>query len=91
MKGEHSKWEGVVDDGSQLEADEVEYALAMDRYKRNYHRPFPTCSECLAVLLDLGYRKLAAPSTLPIYTVRPLSRVRTERGRLERKREEQAC
>ena len=41
-------------------ADEVEFALAMDRYKRENSRPFPTWSEALAVLRALGYRRTAA-------------------------------
>lgn len=40
-------------------ADEVEFAAAMDRYKREKRRPFPAWSECLAVLRSLGYRKAA--------------------------------
>ena len=38
---------------------EIEFMLAVDRYKREKHRPFPTCNEILAVVLALGYRKLA--------------------------------
>jgi hypothetical protein len=37
--------------------DEVEFMLAMDRYKRDQRRPFPAWSEVLAVLKGLGYRK----------------------------------
>lgn len=42
-------------------ADEVEFATALDRYKREKRRPFPTTREILKVLLDLGYRKEANP------------------------------
>ena len=40
--------------------DEVEFMNAMDDYKRRSGRPFPTWSEVLEVLRDLGYRKVAA-------------------------------
>ncbi len=42
--------------------DEVEFMRAMDDYKRRSGRPFPTWSEVLEVVRDLGYRKIAEPS-----------------------------
>ena len=42
--------------------DEVEFMQAMDDYKRRSGRQFPTWSEVLEVLRDLGYRKVAAPT-----------------------------
>ena len=45
--------------------EETEFMKAMDRYKRENRRPFPTWSEVLEVLLALGYRKVAAPTALP--------------------------
>jgi hypothetical protein len=44
--------------------DEVEFMQAMDTYKRKNGRMFPTCSEILEVIRDLGYVReatLAAP------------------------------
>ena len=35
--------------------DEVEFMQAMDTYKRKNGRMFPTCSEILEVIRDLGY------------------------------------
>lgn len=43
--------------------DEVEFMRAMDDYKRRSGRQFPTWSEVLEVLRDLGYRKVAPPTT----------------------------
>jgi len=43
--------------------DEVEFMRAMDDYKRRSGRQFPTWSEVLEVIRDLGYRKVAAPTT----------------------------
>lgn len=37
---------------------EVEFMRAMDDYKRRAGRMFPTCSEVLEVIRDLGYRQL---------------------------------
>jgi hypothetical protein len=36
---------------------EIEFMQALDSYKRSHGRPFPTCSEILRVLIDLGYQK----------------------------------
>jgi len=38
---------------------------AMDRYKRENRRPFPTWSEVLEVMRSLGYRRVAEPTALP--------------------------
>lgn len=40
--------------------EEVEFMRAMDEYKRQSGRMFPTCSEVLEVLRGLGYEKRAA-------------------------------
>jgi hypothetical protein len=40
---------------------------AMDQYKRDNRRPFPTWSEVLEVLHALGYRKIAEPTAMPGY------------------------
>lgn len=50
--------------GLDVSAEAVEFGKAMDRYKRERQRPFPTCSEVLAVLRSLGYRKQASPEGL---------------------------
>lgn len=45
--------------------EETIFMKAMDRYKRENRRPFPTWSEVLEVLRALGYRKVAEPTDLP--------------------------
>ncbi len=45
--------------------DEIEFMLAVDQYKRDNKRPFPTSSEVLFVLKSLGYRKVAEKAPLP--------------------------
>jgi hypothetical protein len=39
--------------------EEISFMKAMDEYKRDFARPFPTWSEVLEVLKSLGYRKVA--------------------------------
>jgi hypothetical protein len=38
--------------------EEVEFMQALDQYKRESGRMFPTCSEILEVLRKLGYAKM---------------------------------
>ena len=37
--------------------EETDFMMAMDTYKRDHNRPFPTWCEVLRVLVKLGYRK----------------------------------
>jgi hypothetical protein len=55
-------------------AEEIDFMKAMDQYKRDNRRPFPTWSEVLEVLRALGYRRVAEPTALPGYasSVMPL-------------------
>ena len=39
--------------------DEIEFMHALDAYKRANGRMFPTCSEILEVIRDLGYVRMA--------------------------------
>jgi hypothetical protein len=45
--------------------EEIAFMKAMDQYKRDNRRPFPTWSEVLEVLRALGYRRVAEPTELP--------------------------
>jgi hypothetical protein len=45
--------------------EEIIFMRAMDQYKRDNRRPFPTWSEVLEVLNSLGYRKVAETTALP--------------------------
>ena len=42
--------------------DEVEFMKAMDDYKRRSGRMFPTCSEILEVIREMGYVRLVTPA-----------------------------
>lgn len=46
--------------------DEHQLLQAMERYKKQNHRKFPSYSEVLAVLVSLGWRKVAEPEPLPV-------------------------
>lgn len=45
--------------------DEIDFMKAMDQYKRDNRRPFPTWSEVLEVLRAMGYRKTAEATVMP--------------------------
>src|SRR5713226_8466177 len=51
--------------------DEIIFMKAMDQYKRDNRRPFPTWSEVLEVLYSLGYRKVEEPTTMPGLPLNP--------------------
>lgn len=40
-------------------ADEIEFMQALDAYKRANGRMFPTCSEILEVIRDMGYVRMS--------------------------------
>ncbi len=42
----------------QMSAELLEFIQAIDEYKRNQQRPFPTWSEILTIVMELGYRKV---------------------------------
>lgn len=49
---------GMCTANDDFTPDEVEFMMAMDKYKREKRRPYPTWHEVLAVLKSLGYRKV---------------------------------
>lgn len=51
--------------------EEIAFMKAMDLYKRNNRRPFPTWSEVLEVIRSLGYRKVEEATALPGVPVPP--------------------
>jgi hypothetical protein len=44
--------------------EQFEFLMAIDEYKRENTRPFPTWTEILEVIKALGYRKIAKPHSL---------------------------
>lgn len=55
-------------------AEEIEFMMALDAYKRRHQRPHPTWSEVLAVARSLGYRKVSEPYQLPAPVLTPAAR-----------------
>lgn len=54
-----------IDIGANYTDEEWAFARELDAYKRQYHRPFPTCKEVLAVLKSMGYRNCGNPLPRP--------------------------
>lgn len=44
--------------------DEIEFMKAIEDYKRDFARPFPTWTEILEVMKALGYRKVAQKTAI---------------------------
>ena len=45
--------------GASYSNEEIDFMMAMERYKREANRPFPCWHEVLRVLKELGYRRTA--------------------------------
>jgi len=48
----------------QMSAEQFDFLMAIDDYKRINSRPFPTWTEVLEVIKAIGYRKVAPPEPL---------------------------
>lgn len=48
----------------EMTAEQFEFLMAVDEYKRANNRPFPSWTEVLDILHALGYRKVAEPGQL---------------------------
>lgn len=55
----------AVCQGADYSEEERVFLVAMDQYKRQNQRPFPSWREVLAVIHALGWRRVAEPTTLP--------------------------
>ena len=45
----------------EMTDEQFEFVMAVDQYKRQNNRPFPTWTEVLDVIKAIGYRKVAEP------------------------------
>lgn len=43
--------------GCDYTAEEIDFMLALDKWKRENNKPYPTCRDVLGVLKGIGYRK----------------------------------
>ena len=48
----------------EMTDEQFDFLMAVDRYKKENQRPFPTWTEVLEVIKALGYRKVAEPQSL---------------------------
>ena len=48
----------------EMTAEQFEFIMAINEYKRVNKRPFPTWTEVLDVITALGYRKVAEPQDI---------------------------
>ena len=48
----------------EMTPEQFDFLMAIDRYKKENQRPFPTWTEVLEVVTALGYRKVAEPKDL---------------------------
>ena len=48
----------------EMNDEQFEFMMTIDRYKRENKRPFPTWTEVLEVIKAMGYRKVAEPRSL---------------------------
>lgn len=53
---DRKEFERRIEDG-ELTLEEIEFIRAVDKYKRKYNRPFPTWTEVMAIVKELGYVK----------------------------------
>ena len=48
----------------QMSDEQFEFLMAINEYKKQNSRPFPTWTEVLEIIKALGYRRVAEPSPL---------------------------
>ena len=51
----------------EMNDEQFDFLLAIDRYKRENKKPFPTWTEVLDVIKAMGYRKVAEPQSIDTY------------------------
>lgn len=53
----------VAEEGEMTD-EQFDFLMAIDRYKKENQRPFPTWTEVLEIIKAIGYRKVAEPQSL---------------------------
>lgn len=48
----------------EMTDEQFDFLMAIDRYKKENQRPFPTWTEVLEIVKAMGYRKVAEPQSL---------------------------
>ncbi len=57
--------EQIGTDEGTYQSDPLEFAMAVDAFKRLNNKPFPKLTEIFEVIKALGYRKVAIPTVFP--------------------------
>lgn len=57
----------------QMTDEQFEFLMAIDNYKRQNHKPFPSWTEVLEVIKALGYRKVAEPCSIDSFKDQPVT------------------
>ncbi len=55
----------------EMTDEQFEFLMAIDAYKKQNQRPFPTWTEVLEVIKAIGYRKVAEPESLESFKKEP--------------------
>jgi hypothetical protein len=55
----------------EMTDEQFEFLMAIDRYKKENKRPFPTWTEVLELIKALGYRQVAEPQSLESFKKEP--------------------
>jgi len=63
-KGRRLSDERKAAEEGQMNDEQFDFLMAIDKYKKQNARPFPTWTEVLEVIKALGYRKIAEPKSL---------------------------
>ena len=48
----------------EMNDEQFTFLMAIDKYKRQNHKPFPSWTEVLEVVKAMGYRKVADPQSI---------------------------
>jgi hypothetical protein len=51
----------------EMNDEQFDFLLTIDRYKRENKKPFPTWTEVLDVIKAMGYRKVAEPQAIDAF------------------------
>ena len=62
--GRRRTTERISAEEGHMSDEQFDFLMAIDQYKKQNSRPFPTWTEVLEVIKALGYRKVAEPSSL---------------------------
>ena len=62
----------------QMSDEQFEFLMAVEEYKKQNSRPFPTWTEVLELIKAMGYRKVADPEPLDGVDVTPKSEAKVK-------------